>query len=123
MSNVFLFQKRMGYEPLVNLKHLNSFIPYYLYDKIDKDAYFGVSLHRDARKNIRFHWKGNLYEFLCLCFGLELGYWIFTYSSVKANQYKDVLFMSQKFPELTLARETLIFLLQNLGFVTSLKKS
>lgn len=119
----FCFKKGWENQPLVNLKHLNSFIPYYLYDKIDKDAYFGVSLHKDARKNIRFHWKGNLCEFLCLCFGPELGSWIFTYSSVKANQYKDILFMSQKFPELTLARETLIFLLQNLGFVKNLKKS
>lgn len=47
--------------------------------KIDlKDAYFSVLLHKDFRKYLRFHWKGNLFEFLCLCFDLGPAPRIFT---------------------------------------------
>ena len=47
--------------------------------KIDlKDAYFSVPLHKDSRKLVRFIWAGNLYEFLCLCFGLGPAPRIFT---------------------------------------------
>ena len=39
--------------------------------KIDfKDAYFTVPLDKSCRHLVRFLWEGNLYEFLCLCFGL-----------------------------------------------------
>ena len=35
-----------------------------------KDAYFSVPLHQSSWNYVRFSWSGNLYEFLCLCFGL-----------------------------------------------------
>ena len=39
--------------------------------KLDlKDAYFSVPVSTWSRKLIRFHWKGILYEYLCLAFGL-----------------------------------------------------
>ena len=42
--------------------------------KIDlKDAYFGIPLDKSSRK-----WEGNLYEFLCLCFGRGSASLIFT---------------------------------------------
>ena len=36
-----------------------------------KDANFSVRLYKESKKYIRYIWLGNLYEFLCLCFGLE----------------------------------------------------
>ena len=39
--------------------------------KLDlQDAYFLVPLNKKSRKYVRFLWSNNLYEFMCLCFGL-----------------------------------------------------
>ena len=47
--------------------------------KLDlKDAYFCVPLSQESQKLVRFYWSGNLYEFLCLCFGLGPAPRIFT---------------------------------------------
>ena len=98
LSNLFLVNKKdRGQRPVINLKFLNSFIPYQHFKmegmhlikdllqehdfliKIDlKDAYFGIPLNKSPRKYIRFHWEGNLYEFFCLCFGLGPVLLIFT---------------------------------------------
>ena len=82
---------------MINLKNLNKFIPYEhfkmeglhclkflleqddLLCKIDlKEAYFSVSLNKNSQKFGIFQWSSNLYEFLCLCFGLGLAPRIFT---------------------------------------------
>ena len=98
LSSLFLISKKGGgNRPVINLKDLNRFIPYKHFKmeglhclkyvlqkgnyicKIDlKDAYFSVPLHKDSRKLVRFLWAGNLYEFLCLCFGLGPAPRIFT---------------------------------------------
>ena len=98
LDNLFLLNKKDGgHRPVINLKFLNSFIPYQHFKiqgmhlikdllqehdfliKIDlKDAYFGISLDKRSRKYILFQWEGNLYEFLCLCFGLGPAPLIFT---------------------------------------------
>ena len=47
--------------------------------KLDlKDAYYCVSLQKNSRKYVQLRWSGNLYEFLCLCFGLDPAPRIFT---------------------------------------------
>ena len=47
--------------------------------KIDlKDAYFAIPLSVKSRKYVRFQWKGFLYEFCCLCFGLSPAPLVFT---------------------------------------------
>ena len=47
--------------------------------KIDlKDAYFTIPLDKSCRHLVRFLWEGNLYEFLCLCFGLRPAPRVFT---------------------------------------------
>ena len=98
ISNLFLVSKKDGgNRPVINLKHLNSFIPYQHFKmeglhliqdmlqkgdymcKIDsKDAYFMIPIYQEFRKFLRFQWQGNVYEFLCLCFGLGPAPLLFT---------------------------------------------
>ena len=154
LSNLFLVNKKDGgHRPVINLKFLNSFIPYQHFKmegmhlikdllqehdfliKIDlKDAYFGIPLDKSSRKYIRFQWEGNLYEFLCLCFGLGPAPLIFTkllkipialLRRINVRIiifFDDMLVMAQMFKEISQAKETSIFLLQNLGFVINFKK-
>ena len=154
LSNLFLVNKKdRGHRPVINLKFLNSFIPYQhskmegmhlikdllqkhdFLIKIDlKDAYFGILLDKSSRKYIRFQWEGNLYEFLCLCFGLGSAPLIFTkllkipIALLRRINVRiiifldDMLVMAQTLKETLQAKETLIFLLQTLGFVINIKK-
>ena len=98
--------------------------------KVDlKDANFCVPLHRNQQNFIRFQWKGNIYEFLCLCFGLCPAPQIFTkllkipiailrWIQIRIIIYlNDMLLMIQTINDLEIARDTLIFLLQSLSFV------
>ena len=98
LSNMFVRPKNTGgFRPIINLKELNQFIPYHHFKmeglkdvkfllrkrdwmcKIDlKDAYFSVPMSTQSRKWVRFNWKGKLYEFLCLVFGLGPAPRIFT---------------------------------------------
>ena len=97
LSNLFLILEKDGENrPVINLKALNSFITYSQFKmeglhllkdllrendfmrKVDlKDPYFCVYLHRYHQKFLRYQWKGKIYEFLCLCFGLGPTPWIF----------------------------------------------
>ena len=99
----------------------------------DKDAYFGIPLDKSSRNNIRFQWEENLYEFLCLYFRLGPAPLIFTkllkipivllrriIARIRVF-LDDMLVMAQTLKEILQAKETLIFLLQNLGFVTNSK--
>ena len=104
--------------------------------KVDlKDAYFCVPLHRNHQKFLRLQWKGNIYEFLCLYFGLGPAPRIFTkllkipIAVLRRIQIRiiiyldDMLLMSQTINGVEIAKDTLIFLLQSLGFVANLQKS
>ena len=152
LSNLFLIRKKdVGYCPVINLKTMNQFVPYmhfkmesfqtlmkergYMY-KIDlKDAYFTVSLDKSCRHLVRFLWEGNLYQLLCLCFGLGPAPRVFTKIltvqtsllhrlNIRILIYlEDILLMPQSIERLLVARYTVIFLLQHLGFVINLKMS
>ena len=96
----FLFvvpRKDGGHRPVINLKPLNSFIPYEHFKmesihmlkdllrkgdymvKIDlKDAYLTVPVWKNHQKYLRFLWKGSLLEFACLPFGLASAPRVFT---------------------------------------------
>ena len=84
LSNIFVTPKgdTDQFRPIINLKHLNKYVPYLHFKmeglkdlknilkegdwmcKLDlKDAYFSVPLNPKSRKLIRFVWKGVLYEF------------------------------------------------------------
>ena len=87
---------------------------------------FGIPLLKDAKKNARFRWKGNLYEFLRLCFGPGPAFRTFTkllkIPKVLLRQINVIIIifldnmalLSQKFSVLIQARETLVFLLQKI---------
>ena len=121
-------------EGLQNLRYLLQEGDYMC--KLDlKDAYYCVPLQKNSRKYVRFHWSGNLYEFLCLCFGLGLAQQILTNSlkvpfailhriNIRTIIYlDDMLLMGHSIEEISMCRETVIFLLQHLGFAINWKKS
>ena len=55
-------------EGLQNLKYMLQKGDYMC--KLDlKDEYFLGPFEKSSRQFVRFPWSGNLYEFLCLCFG------------------------------------------------------
>ena len=104
--------------------------------KIDlKEAHFSVPLNKNSQKFIRFQSSGNLYQFFCVCFGLGPAPRIFTKLlkvpiallrrvNIRIIIYlDDMLLMGRTLPEILMARDTLIFLLQHLGFAINLKKS
>ena len=105
--------------------------------KIDlKDAYFSVPLHKNSQKIEQFLWAGNLYEFLCVCFGLIPAPRIYIKLLLKVLVsvlrrlmmrviiYLDnFLVLGNSMSEAFMARDSVIFLSQHLGFMTNLKKS
>ena len=103
--------------------------------KIDlKEAHFSVLLIKSSQTFVRFQSSDNLYEFLCLYFVLGLAPKIFIKLlkvpiallrrvNIRIIIYLDkMLLMERTLPEILMARDTLIFLLQHLGFVISLQK-
>ena len=98
ISSVFVVPKKCGgLRPVINLRPLNSFIPYehfkmesihmlkdllrkddYLV-KVDlKDAYLTVPIWEKHQKYLRFLWRDSLLEFACLPFGLASAPRVFT---------------------------------------------
>ena len=155
LSNIFLRRKKDGSNrPIINLKGLNNHIKYEKFKmetlkdlkhllrqgdlmvKIDlKDAYFSVPLAKSSRKYVRFPWEGNLYEFLCLTFGLGPGPRLFTKLlkipigflrklKIRLIIYiDDILIMGADLAEILMARDSVLAVLQSLGFIINLKKS
>ena len=83
----------------------------------------------------RFEWEYSLYEFLCLCFGLGPAPRLFA-KLIKAPlsilhklyiriiaYLDDFVILGKTLEETVLSRDTVVCLLQNLGFVINLKKS
>ena len=155
LSNIFVRPKKWGkFRPIINLKQMNYFIPYHHFKmeglkdvknilrkgdflcKLDlKDAYFSIPLSKKSRKYVRFRWKGNLYQFLCLAFGLGPAPRIFTKLmkvpisilrriNIRLIIYRDdMLLMAASLSEILMARDSTMFLLHHLGLVINLEKS
>ena len=106
----------------------------YLCELYLKDTYFCVALNKQSRKYVRFEWEVSLYEFLCLCFELGPAPKLFKKLiklpvSIICNLYIRIivyldgfLILGKTLEETILSRDTVIYLLQNLGFVINLKK-
>jgi hypothetical protein len=94
ISTIFLVEKKNGgMRPVINLKRLNAAhldTPHFRMDtpqdvrfairpgdwaaSIDlRDAYFHVPIHPEDRKFLRFGWRGRLFQFCVLPFGLSPG--------------------------------------------------
>ena len=94
---------------------------------------FFVPLNKQSRKYVHFKWEGSLYKFPCLCFGLGPVPRLFTklikvlvsffrILYVRTMVYlEDFVILWKAFEETTLSRDTVIYLLRNLGFVINLK--
>ena len=121
-------------EGLQNLRYLLQEGDYL--SKLDlKDAYYCVPLQKNSRKYFRFRWSGNLYEFLCLCLGLgpvpqiltkllKIPIAILRRINIRMIVYLDDMFlMGHSIEEISMSRDTVIFLLKHLGFVINWKKS
>lgn len=100
-----------------------------------KDAYILVVIAKEHRKFLRFQWKGNLYEFLCLPFGLSSAPLIFTkllklvMAEIRQHGTQSVIFlddlmiMTQSKEALVKEVTCIIQLLESLGFVVNHEKS
>ena len=132
--NTFITCIHFKTEGLQNLRYLLQEGDYIC--KLDlKDAYYCVPLQKNSRKYVRFRWSGNLCKFPCLCFGLVPAPRIFTKLLkipiailrriiIKTVIYLDgMLLMGHSIEEINMCRNTVIFLLQHLGFVINSKKS
>jgi hypothetical protein len=155
LSGIFLIPKKSGgFRPIINFKGLNSFITYRHFKmegiqtirkkirngdclaKIDlKDAYLSVPMREDCRRFLRFQWKGVIYEFVCLPFGLPSAPWAFTKllrpvvahlrrMGIRVVIYLDDILIVQASKEATSQAVKIVTrLLESLGFVISEEKS
>ena len=102
--------------------------------KIDLKNIYSSVLHKDSPKWIRFQWKGYEYEFLSICFGVGPAPRLFTKSlkvpipvlrrlMIRVIMFMDdLLIFGNTLVKILIARDFVIFLLQQLGFVINFKK-
>lgn len=98
VSNIFLVEKKdKGMRPMISLKDLNEWVEYNHFKmegihmlrnllrrgdwltRLDlKDAYLTVPMCQDQRDLLKFQWKGSMWRFKSLPFGLTSAPWCFT---------------------------------------------
>jgi hypothetical protein len=155
VSPIFLVPKPDGSKRfIINLKRLNEHLVYKkfkmedlrsatrLLDKgcfmasIDlKDAYYAVPIEEDHRKYLRFRWKGQLYQFNCLPFGLSVAPRVFTklmrpvISCLRSKGFvtviylDDILLIGYTLTECLRNIQETVRLLESLGLTINYKKS
>lgn len=155
ISPYFLVDKSNGSKRLVfNLKGLNKFMTtehFKLEDvrtairllskgvfmaKLDlQDAYLLISIHPESRKYLRLCWKGQLYEYLCMPFGLCTAPFIFTKIMKPLTNWlrergwlsvvylDDWLCLGSNFSKCSENVSITVKLLESLGFILNLEKS
>ena len=143
LSPWFLGKKRDGENhPAVNLKDLNSNIPYQLTKMellfpLNKMLlpYFAIFLSVKSRKNLGFRWKGLVYKLCYLCFRISSATLVFTkllkfpisLSLLRKLNTRIIIYLddaiTSSLEDLLMGRDILIFMLQHLGFLINIKKS
>ena len=98
-------------------------------------AYFSIPIHESYRRFLRFIWKEQLYEYVCLPFGYSLAPRTFTkvlkplYSLLRSNGMRvcfhidDTLIIAASKAECSANIHKVIRLLWDLSFKTNFKKS
>lgn len=132
--NEFIPYEHFKMEGLKDVKNLMKKNDWFI--KIDlKDAYFSLPLSPKSGKYVRFLWEGIIYQFLCLCFGLGPAPRLFTklmkipISILRRINIRlvifldDLLIFGSSMEEILMARDTVIYLLEGLGFVINYNKS
>lgn len=154
-STIFVIPKKSGgFRPVINLKGLNRFLVYrhfkmegaYLlkhlvrkgdyFIKLDlKDAYFPLAICPEHRRFLKFQWKGIVYEFCTMPFGLSSAPWAFTKimrsvvaalrnKGIKLIVYLDDMLIIGPDPAAVLRDFQIVSsLLESLGFVINWDKS
>ena len=155
VSSLFMVPKKGGGQrPAINLKALNNFVEYshfkiegihmlrdllrkddYMVKLNLKDAYFTVPVWINHQKYLRFLWKGTMWEFACLPFGLASAPRVFTKimkpvigmlrkMGVRLIVYlDDILIMAESKQLATQHAQLVASTLKNLGFVVNYEKS
>ena len=138
--NNFIVKKRFKMEGVVLLKSLvqqgDWMVSIDLKDAyLSEDAYLSVVVAEEHRRYLRFQWEHQLYEFLCLPFGLSSAPHTFTkllkpvMSLIRQQGIRSIVFLDDM---LLMARsregllrkvQEIVQLLQLLGFVVNLEKS
>ena len=155
LSNIFIRPKKDGsFRPIINLKGLNAFVAHFHFKmetirtaiqlirpqcymaSVDlKDAYFAVPIASEHRKYLRFTWRGVVYEFTCLPFGLSSAPRVFTkvmkplIASLRMRGHEscdyldDALLVGRTFQECRENVRARTSLTRSLGFTVNYKKS
>ena len=123
--------KMEGFHMIKNILKPNDFLC-----KIDlKDAYFCIPIHQTHRPYLRFRWGDQVMQYRSLPFGLASGPRLFTKLmkpvvailrrlGVKLIIYlDDILLMNQSREGLIKDRDSLLYLLHNLGWLINWNKS
>lgn len=155
ISTIFLVPKPDGSSRfIINLKKLNEFIDPTHFKMEDgrtvmkiifkdcymatidlKDAYYLIPIAKSDRKYLRFIFKGQLYQFTCLPFGLCTAPYVFTKLMKPVAFYlrsigiplviyiDDILFFGKSFRVCTANINAAQEILEKLGFLINYKKS
>ena len=131
--NEFVFTEHFKLEDFrtaVNLLNLNEYMC-----KVDlEDAYLSVPIHKDFRKFLKFRYKGQLFQFTALPFGLGSSPYIFTKLMKPVVAYlralglksviyfDDFLLFGKNFMLCIKNLQITLDLLSSLGFIINKKK-
>ena len=154
-SNIFTRPKKSGgLRTIINLKRLNKHLEK-IHFKMEhimtilplikqgifmtsldlKDAYFSLPIAKQYKKYLRFIWKDQLYEYQCLCFGLNLAPFYFTkvmkpifsqlrHEGINCTYYiDDSLYLNHSAKKLEADTNQAMTLLRSLGFIVNDEKS
>ena len=154
-SRIFTVPKKSGtFRPVIDLSPLNKMIviPTFKMESLKsiraslrpgdyatsvdlKDAYFHFSIHPKMQKYLRFVWKGKVFQFVSLPFGLSTAPLIFTQvtfqfatilrkKKVRIKMYlDDWLTLNQSFNACLVDTLTVVHLAGEMGFNIKLEKS
>lgn len=155
ISNVFTVPKPDGSRrPIINLKHLNEYLdcPHFKMESIKtgsslvctgafmcvidlKDAYHSIPVAMEHQKFLKFNWRGSLYKYTCVPFGLCTASLLYTkllkpvvayfrINGILCVCYLDDLLVIAPSAELCKEQvKRIIEFLSKLGFIVNLEKS